>query len=136
MAKHPETEQHHQELVTALGQFTKAILGVQNGLTSSLGALRAGVDTRPLTNNGRVTTGGGLLAGYAFRETSGTAGAVIRILDGSEPANGNLLVPISLSAGESTRDWYLPSAIGYINGIYVQVVSGAVEGVVFLAPPT
>lgn len=64
--------------------------------------------------------------GFSLRETSGTARAVVEIFDGTSPA-GELLDSISLAAGESTRESYA-EGIGLNNGIYVDVVSGAVRG--------
>jgi hypothetical protein len=65
--------------------------------------------------------------GFAMRETSGGAGAVVRIYDNPSAASGTLLDTISLVAGESAGPFY-EKGIEAQLGIYVDVVSGAVEG--------
>lgn len=65
--------------------------------------------------------------GFTIRETSGTASAVVRIYDNDAAASGTVLDEISLNAGESAREWY-ESGIWAVNGVYVNVVSGAVAG--------
>jgi hypothetical protein len=64
--------------------------------------------------------------GFSFRETSGSATATIRIYD-SDTATGDLLDSVQLAAGESAREYYA-AGVRAQNGIYVDVVSGAVEG--------
>lgn len=120
--------------------------GELQALIETLGTLHAGVRTlsgnlargaipRVIVNGQsvRLSNVASRVAGYAIRETSGTAGAVVRLLDGFD-SNGDLLVPINLSANESVRDWFQPTGISYGAGLYVQVVSGTIEGTVFLAP--
>lgn len=104
-------------------------------LRSQNGILRTGARPMPILNNQsmRVATGQGQYAGHSFHETSGSAGALIRLYDGAE-SGGDLIGIIALVAGESARDWYLPHGLGYVNGLYVQVASGQVEGVVYLVP--
>lgn len=64
--------------------------------------------------------------GFSFRETSGSAPATVRIYD-SDTATGTLLDTVQLVANESTADFY-PGGIRAQNGLYVDLVSGAVEG--------
>lgn len=64
--------------------------------------------------------------GFTFRETAGST-AVIRIYDNASAASGTLLDSISLSANESAREFY-ECGVRCKNGIYVDVVSGTVEG--------
>lgn len=66
--------------------------------------------------------------GFTIRETSGVAVAVVNIYDNASAASGTLLDTISLAANESAREDYLPQGIRAGNGIYVDVVSGAVAG--------
>lgn len=65
--------------------------------------------------------------GFAIRETSGSAGAVVRIFDNASAASGTVLDEISLNASESAREWY-ESGLVAASGVYVDVVSGAVAG--------
>lgn len=64
--------------------------------------------------------------GFTIRETAG-ATALVRIFDNASAASGTVLDEISLLANESARECY-PRSIRAENGIYVQVVSGAVSG--------
>lgn len=127
-------EQIDRAILAALDKVADALDGVGKGVQSSMGTLRAGAEHRLLQGQSfQVATSPGRLAGYAVRETTGTTGAVIQLLDGRE--SGELFLPISLAAGESTRDWYMPVGVGFVDGLYLRVVSGAVEGAVFIAPP-
>ena len=65
--------------------------------------------------------------GFSVRETSGAAAAMLRIHEGTN-ATGDILDVIDLKAGESAREWYGPQGIDADGGIFVDVVSGAVEG--------
>lgn len=77
-----------------------------------------------------VSTSGGRLVGWALRETAG-ATALAYLRDGVDP-DGAIIVPISLSAGESTRDVYIPGGLSFGRGLFLDVVSGAIEGSVWL----
>lgn len=65
--------------------------------------------------------------GFSIRETSGATGAVVRIFDNATVAAGTVLDEISLTAGESAREYYPLGGVKAANGIYVQV-AGAVTG--------
>lgn len=79
----------------------------------------------------RPTTTPAALAGFALRETSGAAPAVVVLRDGSD-ATGDPTIPITLAPGESVREWFGPGGVNLVYGLYVDVVSGAVDGSVFL----
>lgn len=64
----------------------------------------------------------------SWRETTGAAGAIFQLFDGSGP-NGTLLDTIALSAGQSTRDTYIRDEYDYYGGLYLNVISGTFEGV-------
>lgn len=66
--------------------------------------------------------------GITLRETAGAA-AEVRVFDNDTAASGTLLATIGLAADESF-DALCPSGIRAQNGIYVEVVSGAIEGAV------
>jgi len=86
----------------------------------------------PLTGSDqavRVTSG--IYRGMTVRETTGAAGAVLRVYDNASAATGTLLQTIALGNGESFN------ALHYVgiwasDGIYVDVISGAVEGSVYI----
>lgn len=79
---------------------------------------------------GAIITGDVLLGGFCFRETTETAGALIKLHDGAD-ANAATVSIISLAPNESIRDWYLPSGIRFKYGLYVEVINGAIEGVLY-----
>lgn len=85
--------------------------------------LSAGGTTRPATSDGS-------LVGFALRETTGAAAAVVELRESD--AAGPLLVPITLTAGASVREWFAPGGVNFSNGLFVVVVSGSVDGSVFL----
>jgi hypothetical protein len=78
-----------------------------------------------------LQSAGGRLVGYALIESTGANAAEVDFLDGHD-ANGGLFLPISLSAGQSTRDWFGPAGISFQHGLYALAVSGAVRGTVFI----
>lgn len=72
-----------------------------------------------------------ILYGWALAESTGSATAKVRLRDGSS-ASGKLLAPITLAAGESVRDFFPVESVNVTNGaIYLEVVSGSVEGAVY-----
>jgi hypothetical protein len=77
---------------------------------------------------GPVTTGGARrYQGFSLRETSGSAGATVRVYNGVSAA-GVLLDTISLLANESAREDYGGRGLLAPLGIYFELVAGAVEG--------
>lgn len=73
--------------------------------------------------------GSGCVTWHSTLETSGSSAASYTLWDGPHGA-GLLLMTVSLSAGQSTRDFIGLHALPYVNGLYVQVVSGAIAGTV------
>ncbi len=84
------------------------------------------VRAEAITGDESVTLAPANYYGFSLRETSGSAAATVRIYDG-DTAAGALLDTIQLVAGESAREFY-PGGVRAQEGIYVDVVSGAVEG--------
>ena len=71
-----------------------------------------------------LTTKGRRLASWSLR---GTAAAVVNLRDGG--ASGSIVVPINLANGTTASQAYpTPQGILFPKGIYVEVVSGTVEG--------
>jgi hypothetical protein len=90
------------------------------------------VRTAALTGSDQVVSGSaGIYAGFAVRETAGAV-AVVRVYDSASAASGTLLDTIALAANESAREFY-PGGVWCSNGVYVKIVSGAVEGSVRIA---
>lgn len=73
-----------------------------------------------------IRTGGAIYRGFTIRETAGAA-ATIRIHDGTS-ASGTLLDVVGLAIGESAREWYDTGGIWAENGVYVDIVTGTIEG--------
>lgn len=74
----------------------------------------------------KLMTGGAILMGFALAESTGAAAATVNITDG-----GNLVVPIALAAGATTREWFGPQGIECRSDITITVVAGSVAGAVF-----
>jgi len=80
---------------------------------------------------GISVTGVNYLLGLAVREVSGAVPAKFNIRDGMD-VSGPIVLPVNLAANESRSD-YLPFAGGikFERGIYIEIVSGTVEGTLF-----
>ena len=68
----------------------------------------------------------------SFRETTGLTGATIRLRNGND-ASGKFLETITLVANESTREQLGDNGIPFHEGIYYELVSGTIEGVLLVA---
>jgi hypothetical protein len=79
--------------------------------------------------SGQLVTGEGCLTWHASLETTGSASAEYIVYDAPSSSHLNhQLLPIALSAGQSTRDFIPPHIIPFHQGIYYDLVSGAVSG--------
>src|SRR3954451_20490977 len=89
-----------------------------------------GVSSRAVavSGSGAARASNGIYRGFSFRNTSGAVAAQVDIYDNASAASGTLLDSIALAAGESAREWYDDGGLWVENGIYVNVVSGAVTG--------
>lgn len=85
----------------------------------------------PLSANAPIQVGDYFLYGWAVLETTGAAGALIELFDGSD-VNSPSIVPIALKAGESSRDWLGAPGITLDRGLFVSVLSGTVRGSVWI----
>lgn len=73
----------------------------------------------------------GILHGWGWQNTSATDRADLELHDGPI---GPLIVPISLSPGQSTRDWLGVLGIACVRGVTVKVTAGTVEGSLWFRP--
>lgn len=119
------------------GDFWQTTQPVSGPLTDTqLRASAVGIDITAASKTQLPSASGGVIEGpYKFhgmsvRETSGTTPAVFRLKDGTTNSGG-LFDTVSLAAGESLREWYAPIGKNVTTGIYYELVSGAVEGVIF-----
>lgn len=87
--------------------------------------MRTVVVNLPATSGLLFNTGGCVVI-HATRETAGAA-AVYRLWD-SNNNTGQLLLTVSLSANESTRDFFPAHYLPFNTGLYFELVSGALEG--------
>ena len=76
-----------------------------------------------------------LVLGVAIGESTGAATAKARIRDGTA-VTGTRLVPFTLAANESVRDWFGDFGFVYEQGVFFELVSGTVEGSVLVVPET
>lgn len=80
--------------------------------------------------SGLLIPGDGLLAGWNFHETTGSVDALVRLRDGND-ASAPVIAFLPLVAGESTRDWFLPGALKFRQGLFVEIAAGSIEAVVY-----
>ncbi len=87
----------------------------------------------PLTGSDQVVVGApAVYRGLTLRETSGSAGATVRLYEHASAASGTLLQTVALAQGESFNVTHSGAGIWAANGIYCDIVSGAVEGSVYI----
>lgn len=116
-------------------EYVRWLTQLQADLAQSLGgvALRA---ARPVAigsapnSSGRPLSSPGRIVGWSIRETAGAAAAV-RLWDGRE-AGGQLLATVALAASDSHTVMPTGGGISVSDALFVEVVTGAVEGVVYL----
>lgn len=70
--------------------------------------------------------------GVSVTETTGTTPAAIRLRDGND-LTGAAVLRYNLAANESTRDWFGDGGISFEGGLFLDVISGACEGTVFVS---
>lgn len=90
---------------------------------------------RPIALTGSdqaVVPAAAVYRGITVRETSGSAGAVIRLHDHASAPSGTILQTIALAQGESFNQVH-PAGVWAVDGVYADVVSGAVEGSVYIS---
>lgn len=124
-----------EDLIPRFSEVTEWLQRVHDELVSLNGIRRDGALVRPILNGAslRLSTSAGQVLGYSVRETSGAAAAVLRLRDGSD-TSGDLVATIQLPANASATVWLAPHGVAFVQGLYAEVVSGALEGVVYLGP--
>lgn len=127
-----------EQLATVLGavaNLNDTMGQLHTGLKTLRGVQQLGADPRVLRGVSQsVSHSPGRLAGFVLRETSGVNPALVRLHDSAHTLDsaGDLVSIISLSANESARDWMMPGGISFAYGLYVEIVSGTIEGVIYL----
>lgn len=128
---------HNEQAITILDAFDRLrmVLSVSN-----LAVVLQGAEVRPIRTGGnstQVAGAGGRVMGWSLHETSNVAGAQLYLRDARDGDHaGDIIAALSLAAGESTRDSWFPGGLSFINGLLVDVVSGSVEGAVYLGGAT
>ena len=75
-----------------------------------------------------------VLYGYALKESTGTASAEVDFYGGND-TKGGLFIPITLQANESVVQWFGPQGLRFREGLYANLVSGAITGSLFIWTP-
>lgn len=75
----------------------------------------------------RLADGACRILWHAFKETTGAAGASYDIMDGNAP-DAKILLPVTLAANESTRDFFGPHGLEVNNAVFVRVNNGSIVG--------
>lgn len=80
-----------------------------------------------LAGTAALVGGSGCITWHSLYETTGLAAASVKIHDGPA-SNGQELAYVTLSAGQSTRDFIALHALPFVDGLFVDVVTGAASG--------
>lgn len=75
------------------------------------------------------------LHGWAIAESTGAAVAKVRIRDGRD-VGGAVVAPITLVASGSSAVWFGENGVACESGVFLEVVAGSVEAVLYLVAPT
>ena len=88
-----------------------------------LGELSAGqlAGTLPLVG------GSGCITWHSVYESTGTAAATVALYD-QGTSSGQQLMYVTLSSGQSTRDFIGLHALPFLGGLYLDVVTGSIGG--------
>ena len=116
-------------------QFDERMLGHLEVMRAELARststqLLRGSEVRQVGPSGVISSNAGRLMGWGLRNTDPNNPATVYLRDGSD-VNGDVIVPIQLAAAESDRDAFTPG-LSFINGLFVHVAAGAIEGAVYL----
>lgn len=79
-----------------------------------------------------IVTGDVYLAGWSIRETTGAAGATVDLIDGAD-AGGVPIAQLGIGAGLSTSTSMGGHLLVIRNGLFVNVLAGAITGVLWFA---
>ena len=130
---------NEDDLTEAQQQFTEWLETLRVAVMESVGGVTLrGARAVPVGSTASGTTRPAntptALTGFALRNTSDVDPATVILRDGSD-SNGEVLVPITLAAGESAREWFGPAGINVAAGLFVDVTDGDVDGCVYLRGP-
>jgi hypothetical protein len=83
--------------------------------------------------SGLLDNSAGRILWHSELETSGVNPATFRLWDGSGTGS-KLLMAVSLTAGQSTRDNFARPYLAYQGGMYYELVTGAIQGSLVIIP--
>lgn len=72
-----------------------------------------------------------LLMGFGVKESTGAAAAEVDLFDGKD-VTGQLVAPVTLTAGQGRTDYYGPGGVLLERGYFPNLLAGAVTGAVYL----
>ena len=85
-------------------------------------AVAADVDAAVESDAGLV------LMGFFASESDGTpAAATVEIVNGEDASAGDAVIPVELSASQSTREWFGPRGIAFPQGISIDYAAGTFD---------
>ena len=95
----------------------------------------APVPLRILSSNGsgQLSELAGFVVGWSLAETSGSAACLAKLFDG-QAASGQLIAAIAATESAGSVLAANPPGLTVLNGLYLDVVSGAFDGVVWYLP--
>jgi hypothetical protein len=126
---HDFTEEEVQQLLAG-ARAADALHGrLRSAFDPDLLAVRA-VELAAGTDGTLLVDKPGVLRGFSFAETTGTARASLVLRDGFGDT-GQIIAVLTLAAGESTRDWF-GEGIAFSTGLYVDRRTGTTEGSVWV----
>jgi len=108
---------------------------VKAALQASPLTLPAPVPLRVLSSAGSGQLAGlpGFIVGWSISETSGSAACLAKLLDGRD-ATGQLLAAVGLPESQSSQHSCAAPGLTVLDGLYLDVVSGAFDGAVWYLP--
>lgn len=77
----------------------------------------------------KLITGSGYIVYWSALDTTVSTGSVFQLVDGQD-ANGQLLIDVSTTAGESTSEYIGKRLLFYTKSLYFNLVSGTISGAV------
>lgn len=123
-------EEHGNQVLEVLTAFDRLRTTLS---VSNLAVALQGAEVRPVRTGAvstQVSGSAGRVMGWSFRETAG-GNATLYLRDGRD-ASADVVTVIQLGAHESTRDSYFPGGLSFVQGLYLDVAVGAIEGSVYL----
>jgi hypothetical protein len=122
-----------------LRQLVLAIGTQMANLASSINAIPSrGITPLPVPGaSGRLSWAPGTIAGYSIN-TAGAAAWMVRLRDGddrTDPNNIRATIAGPAAGSTSAAAWFLPGGLPITAGLFLEIVSGAPEGTIYMLDP-